>query len=351
VADQRGSVEIDGSYGEGGGQIIRTSLSLSAITGRTLEITAIRAKRSRPGLQPQHLAAVRAAAELCGAELSGDAAGSSSLRFTPTRLVQAGDYCFDIRTAGAAPLVAQTVALPLVLAGGPSTVHITGGTHVPHAPPADYLEAVYLPALRMRGVPARVEYPRAGFFPKGGGEILLRIDTLSHPLSPLRLIERGELRSLTAFVVTAELPEHVGRRGASAIEKFMKGVGRKVRVELRDCPALNPGAAVVLAAECEEGLAGFTSLGERGKPVERVAEEACQQFMAWWKSGAACDEHLADQLVLPAVLTPGESRWTTPVVTEHLRTVLWVAGRFLPVQSSIEESGTGAAAVTVSRTA
>jgi RNA 3'-terminal phosphate cyclase (ATP) len=336
------TVQIDGSYGEGGGQIIRTSLSLAAMTGRPLVLYNVRARRSRPGLQPQHLTAVRAAAALCGARLDAAAVGSTSFAFTPQAAPQAGGHRFDIGTAGATTLVLQTVLVPLALAGADSHVTVTGGTHVPHAPPAEYLEAVYIPALRRAGMDVRFQYPSAGFFPRGGGQVEIDIRSPT-PHEPLSLVERGKLQSLRAFIVTSGLPEHVGERGEAAVEKWMKGVGRKIRIERRDRPSHGPGAAVVLAAECEGGLGGFVSIGERGKPMEKVAEEACEEFMNWWKSGAACDEHLADQLVLPMALAKGESRWTASQVTEHLRTVLWVTQQFLPIQYSVEErpDGTG----------
>ncbi len=329
-------IQIDGSYGEGGGQIIRTSLSLSAITGQPFEITNIRAGRSKPGLQPQHLAAVRAAQIICCAHLEGDSIGSTRLAFSPGTPVQPGTYRFEIGTAGAATLVAQTVLCPLGLANGDSEVTIVGGTHVPHAPPADYLLGSYIPAIRATGLEACGDYSRAGFFPKGGGEIRLAIRARARP-GAVAMTERGALRSLTAFIVTSELPDHVFDRGASTVDGYMKGIGRRVDIERREKPSLGPGAAVVLSAECENGLAGFSSLGERGKPMEKVAEQACRDFLAWWKTGAAVDEHLSDQLVLPAVLTPGEHRWTTPMVTEHLRTAVWVAGKFVPLEYDFEE--------------
>jgi RNA 3'-terminal phosphate cyclase (ATP) len=337
-------IPIDGSYGEGGGQILRTSLSLAALTGQAVEIVNIRAGRAKPGLQPQHLASVRAAAKICSAHLEGDAAGSTRLAFKPQSPPLPGRYHFDIRTAGAATLVAQTVLVPLAHAEGGSQVTITGGTHVPHAPPAEYLEAVYLPALRYAGLDAVFDYPRAGFLPKGGGEVRLEVRPAPE-VRPVDFSERGKLKTLRAFVLSAALPEHVRERGAATVERFMKGVGRPVVVERRDRPSLGPGAAVVLAAECEGGFAGFTSLGAPGKPMEKVAREPCEAFMAWWSSGAACDEHLADQFALPMALTAGESRWTTPVVTEHLRTVLWVVQHFLPVEVALTEPEKGPAMV------
>lgn len=340
------TVEIDGSFGEGGGQIIRTSLSLAAITGTPVTIFNVRARRTRPGLQPQHLTAVRAAAEICGARLDGAAVGSTAFTFTPGGPVRAGDYRFDIGTAGATPLVAQTVLVPLALAEGPSRVTVIGGTHVPHAPDADYLETVYVSALRCVGYEARFRYDQAGFYPRGGGEIQLEIRPADR-VRPLEWLERGRVRGLAARVVTAQLPEHVGQRGAAAVERFLKGVGRKAAVDVRDLPSRGPGAAVTLVAELDTGYAGFTGLGARGRPMESVAEEACKQWLAWSRREAPVDEHLADQLVLPLALAAGESRWHTPEVTEHLRTVLWVTRRFLPVEADLEEREDGSGLVTL----
>lgn len=340
------TVEIDGSYGEGGGQIIRTSVSLAALTGTPVRISNVRAKRSRPGLQPQHLTAVRAAAELCAAELRGAEVGSTAFHFGPTRPVQPGGYRFNIGTAGATGLVAQTVLVPLAHTRGISDVWITGGTHVPHAPVADYLEHVYLPVLQAAGLGGDFGYEEAGFFPRGGGKVRLVLS--GGPADePVNLTERGKLMRLHATVITSNLPLHVGERGQETVEKAMKAIGRKVEVERRDLPSPGQGAALVLVAECENGRAAFTGLGERGKPMEKVAQTPCEEFVAWWKSGAAVDEHLADQLVLPMALVPTESCWTTPVATEHLRTVLWLTEQFVPIDYRLEEQADGAVRVTL----
>jgi RNA 3'-terminal phosphate cyclase (ATP) len=341
------TLTIDGSYGEGGGQIIRTAVSLSAITGRPVEFDGVRARRTKPGLQPQHLMAVRAAAQLCAAKVEGGEAGSTRFRFEPQAPVSADSYRFDIGTAGASPLVAQTVLLPLAMAEGASQVVITGGTHVPHAPPAEYVERVYAETLGRVGVDLHFAYASAGFYPRGGGRIEL-LASGPATLRPLDLTDRGKLTDLRAFVVTSNLPEHVADRGAYTVETYMKGIGRQVEVERRNLPSPGAGAAVVLVARCEGGLAAFTSLGERGKPMEKVAQQPCEEFLSWWKSGAACDEHLADQLVLPMSFAQGESRWSTPAVTEHLRTVLWLVEQFVPIRWSLEERGANTL-VTLSR--
>jgi len=334
------TVYIDGSYGEGGGQIIRTALALAAITGRAVEIGNIRAGREKPGLQPQHLAAVRVAAAVCDAEVAGAATQSMHLHFRPRTQPLADAYTLDIGTAGAIPLVLQTALLPLSLADGPSSLHVIGGTHVPFAPVIEYVESVYLPLLQRAGVTARCQSGRAGYRQRGGGEVTMAV-TPASALHPLTLTERGKLLGVKATIITSELPEHVGERGAAAVERALHGIGRRIAIEQHPLPSLAPGAAILVTVECEHTRAGFSALGERGKPMERVAEEAAHAFLRWWKTGAACDEHLADQLVLPLALAPGESRWTTPTATEHLRTVIWTVQQFLDVKAEMTERADG----------
>ena len=345
-------IEINGAEGEGGGQIIRTSVSLAALTGKTVAIANIRANRSKPGLQAQHLTAVRAAAALCDAELKGAELGSQYLRFTPNALTARSDFAFDVAearngaSAGATGLVAQTLLIPMAfLAGSPATATILGGTHVPMAPPADYIESVYAPMLNRMGVPARVTLDRAGFYPRGGGAISLRVSGKLD--TPLDLTERGKLKRLRLFLITSQLPTSVAERGRDALAKELKGYGVPILPEIRERESNGAGAAVVLVAECENGIGGFTALGERGKPMERVATEALRDFQKWFATGAATDEHLADQLVLPCALIPGVSRWTTPTVTEHLRTVLSLVPRFLPIEYKIETAENGIGTVTL----
>jgi len=344
-------IEIDGSLGEGGGQIIRTGVSLSAITGRPVQIVNIRARRSKPGLQAQHLTAVRAAAALCDAQLKGSEIGSQFLRFTPGPLTEKESFSFDVGTAGATGLVAQTLLAPMLFLpakpGSPGvTAAIRGGTHVPMAPPADYIEAVYRPLLQQMGADIAFKMTRAGFFPKGGGEVEIRCGE-ARLSAPVDRTERGRMQRLRLFIVTCQLPEHVAARGVDTLMKDLKGYGVPVLVEKRALDGGNPGAAIVLVAECENGGGGWTSLGERGKPMERVATEVLRDFQKWFASSAAVDEHLADQLVLPCSLVRGESRWTTPTITDHLRTVLEIAQRFLPITYTLEERSDGTGMVTV----
>jgi RNA 3'-terminal phosphate cyclase (ATP) len=339
-----GTVAIDGSHGEGGGQILRTSVSLAALTGRPAVITNIRAGRAKPGLAAQHLASVRAAAELCGASLSGDAVGSQYLEIHPKRPVAAADYRFTIGTAGATGLVGQTVAVPLALAGG-GRVTIYGGTHVPMAPTACYLEEVYAPALADLGLDLAVQNPKAGFFPKGGGELILQL-AAGRP-RPLDWTERGKLKRLVAVALTSGLEPHVAERGLKTLRQRLQGAGRPVTLENRSRPGEQAGAAVLVAGSCQRGHFGFLALGQKGKPIEQVAQDATDAFWGWFRGEAVTEEHLADQLVLPLALAEGESRWTTQRASLHLTTVLWVAQQFLPIRYDIQARADGGALVSL----
>jgi len=334
---------IDGSHGEGGGQTLRTSLTLAALTGRAVTLTRIRAGRDKPGLKAQHLAAVRAAA-VCAAATEGAEIGSTQLSFTPNAPVTPGAYHFDIGTAGAATLVMQTLLPLLALADGSSRVTVTGGTHVSFAPPAEHLTEVFLPLMAASGLDAEIALGTFGFMPRGGGALLLTTPGSSH-LRPFTLTERGPIQSITAHILTSGLPAEVGKRGAAAVETALRGL--PLTVAVRDVPSPGTGAAIILVAECEGSRAGFSALGQRGRPMEAVAGEACTALKDWRDTGTACEEHLADQLVLPAALASGTSRWTTAQVTDHLRTVLWVVPQFLDVEVVLTERGDGTGEVSV----
>ena len=333
-------VVIDGAFGEGGGQILRTSISLAALTGKPLQIYNIRAKRSKPGLHAQHLTSVRAAAALCNAALQGAEMGSQFLSFTPGPLSSDKEFRFEVGTAGAVCLVAQTALVPsLYLSADPVKIKIYGGTHVPMAPPTDYLEGVYLPVLRRMGAKIAFSSSVAGFMPKGGGEA--EFSSGGDLTTPLNLLDRGKLVCIRVLITTSQLPEHVAERGETALMKDLKGYGVHVKVEKRDLKSAGPGAAVTIIAECEHGIGGFSTLGERGKPMERVAGDALKAFQKWFAADCAVDEHLADQLVLPCALIPYESVWKTSEVTEHLRTVLATVQQFLPIKYDLKTNADG----------
>ncbi|MBN1888082.1 MAG: RNA 3'-terminal phosphate cyclase [Thermoflexales bacterium] len=344
-------ITIDGSYGEGGGQIIRSALALAALTGQELRIEAIRAGRQKPGLQAQHLTAVRAAAAVCGAELRGDALGSLTLEFHPGGPPQAGEYLFDVAqarqggSAGSATLVFQTVFLPLALSGEASSLTIRGGTHVPWSPPLPYLRHVFLPMVWRLGLRAEATLKRYGWYPAGGGEAEFRVSGSKLQVSAsgaqgsdaqsriagFDLTERGELKQVQGVAAVSNLPSHIAQRMANRAVNVLKATKvEPVKVEAAHVEADGPGVGIFLFAEYQHGVAGFCAYGRKGLPAEKVADEACQALLAHHQSGAATDPHLADQLILAAVLTAGAAHWTTSCITQHLLTNAWVTQQFIP---------------------
>jgi RNA 3'-terminal phosphate cyclase (ATP) len=324
-----GSIHIDGSQGEGGGQILRTSLSLAALLGKPVEIVNIRANRKRAGLMAQHLAGVRALAAVTEADIEGDQKHSTGLVFRP-HTIKGGSYRFDIGTAGSVSLLFAAILPPLLFAGQPSEVVINGGTHVPFSPPYEYLAHVFLPVLAKFGIQVELELVRSGWYPKGGGEIRAKICPCKE-LIGVELQNRGELQSLQATVVSANLPEHIGRRELAVVEKHLKKDKEKLSGRVVDYESLSPGNMVFLRAQFENVTAGFSGLGKRGKPAEQVAEEACRAWQHFINTEATVDLHLADQLILYMALAKGESFFIAEQVTSHLVTNIDIIKEFLPV--------------------
>jgi len=332
-------ITIDGSSGEGGGQVLRTSLALAAITGLPVRLDNIRAARPKPGLQAQHLTSARAVAEICGARLEGATLDSMSLVFEPKHPPRAGEYTFDVTqarnsgSAGATTLVLQTILLPLALApeGGESCVTIRGGTHAPFSPPFPYIRHIYLPMLWQMGVHAQVELQRYGWYPAGGGELQIRLQARPGALTPIVLTERGKLRKLWGLAAVSNLPSHIAQRMANRAANVLKDLDIQGRMEAVHVEATGPGAGIFVFAEYEHSLGGFTAYGRKGLPSEQVADLACHDLLSHHKSGAATDRHLADQLILPAAFAGGQSRWTTCKVTLHSLTNAWVVRQFLDV--------------------
>lgn len=337
---------IDGSYGEGGGQVLRTALALAALTKQSVRIEHIRAGRKKPGLQPQHLTAVRAAAAVCGASLEGDKPSSQTLSFVPGGPVRPGEYAFDVTeaaqggSAGSVGLVLQTVLLPLALAEGDSRLTLKGGTHVPWAPSVSYLEHVFLPTLARMGIYTQMDLVRWGFYPAGGGEIRVHVKR-EGPLHPILLTERGEPQRLWGTAAVMNLPAHIPQRMAVRARNVLAEAGLQAQVKPLRLHGAGPGAGTFLFAEYassngEPVAAGFTAYGRKGLPAEQVAELACEDLLAHHRSGAPADPHLADQLVLPAALAEGESRVATSQMSQHLLTNVWVVRQFLSRELRIE---------------
>jgi len=347
-------IVIDGSYGEGGGQVLRSALTLATLLGQPVRIERIRAGRPNPGLAAQHLTGVLAMASVCSAKLNGAELGSQELTFVPRYSGQAGTYSFDVAearrggSAGSTSLVFQPLLLPLAAASGSSRVTITGGTHVAWSPPYHYLEYVYLPTMARLGVRASIQIKRWGWFPIGGGTITATVEGSGRlALAPLDLTQRGQLIRIHGISALSNLPKHIGQRQKQRMGEVLRARGFTPEITIVHAPAKGQGTAVFLVAEYEQAVAGFTALGARGKPAEKVAEEACRYFLAYHESGAALDMHLADQLVLPLALARGESAFTTCRITRHLLTNIWVVEHFLPVKFTIGGEEGQAGLVTV----
>ena len=321
-------IPIDGSQGEGGGQVLRTALALSVATGQGFHITKIRAQRPVPGLAPQHLAAVRAATLACGATTGGAFDRSPDLRFEPGVLAS-GDFRFDIATAGASSLVAQTVLPPLALAPGSSRVEVTGGTHVPWSPSFHFLERHWAEAVRSLGLVCRLDLIKAGFYPPGGGEIRARITNWSEPRAAC-FEDRGALVALRGLSGQGRIKGDLAKRQRDgAQEVFWEQRRTEVDWQVLDVPAASPGCFLFVEAIFESGRAGFGFIGERGVSPERLGARAARRLLRFVEEeSGAVDPCLADQLAVPMALSRAGGRVTTSEVTGHLESVVEVMKQF-----------------------
>lgn len=325
------TLHIDGSHGEGGGQILRTALSLSVLQKRPIRIERIRAGRAKPGLMRQHLMCVKAAAAISAADVRGDTLGSGTLEFVPHALV-GGSQHFAIGTAGSAMLVLQTLLPPLLRADAPSRIAIEGGTHNLLAPSADFIARCFLPQLARMGARVRLDVEKVGLFPAGGGRIVAHIEP--GPLAPLVLEERGARTGMGAHALVAAVPEHVALREITRVADRLKL--RREQISHVDVGhRTGPGNVLSVWAEHEHVCELATSHGERGLPAETVADRACDALQAWIDSGAAVGEHLADQLLLPLWLA-GSGSFITGAVSGHLATNAELINRFNGPRVAIE---------------
>ena len=327
-------ITLDGSVGEGGGQILRTALSLSIITGQAFAIENVRARRARPGLQRQHLAAVNAAAAICSAQVSGAGIHSQTLHFRPQR-VTPGNYSFDIGSAGSTTLVLQTILPPLMIADTHSSVLIEGGTHNPMAPPFEFLDRVFLPLICRMGPQVQAKLESCGFYPAGGGRIRITIEP-QKPLQPLTLHDRGALKACSATAIIANLPQQIAERELAILMRELALTPNQVRIE--NVPARSPANVLFVEVQHENITELFVELGERGVRAETVASRLSANVQRYLKGSAPVDEHLADQLLLPLSLAGGGS-FITSLISGHTRTNIEVIQRFLPVEirSSLAE--------------
>jgi RNA 3'-terminal phosphate cyclase (ATP) len=336
------TIELDGSFGEGGGQILRTSLTLALLTGKAFHLRNVRARRSKPGLQPQHLMSVRAAATIGQAQVQGASLHSTDLVFEPGP-VKGGQYHFPIGTAGAVGLVLHTLYLPLALRGTvPSELTLVGGTHVSTSPCFHFLDVTWRPYLERLGLHVKLQMRRPGFYPRGGGVVVAHVQPCTQ-LTGLHCTERKPIQMIRGFSAVAGLPEEIAaRQKRRAVNRLKKSA---LPVDLKqETWDDGPGTVLALVLDTQPVPTLFFGLGARGKPAERVADEAADQALAYLEADqGAVDTHSADQLVLPLALAQGPSTFTVPEVTSHLLTNVAVIRRFVDREIACEgeEGGPG----------
>jgi RNA 3'-terminal phosphate cyclase (ATP) len=319
-------LEIDGT--SGGGQLLRTALSLSVCTGTPFRMTGIRAGRSKPGLMRQHLTAVDAACQISGATVTGATPGSQEIAFSPGD-VRGGAYQFAIGTAGSTTLVLQTVLPALLRAQDATELRLEGGTHNPMAPPADFLIHAFAPLLARMNATTSIVLDRHGFYPAGGGQLTVGVQP-TKTLQPLVLRERGALRRIVARAIISSIPSNVADRELRVAARYFDLAEENLEhINIR--PALGPGNAFMIIFEFDELTEIFTGFGERGVSAERVAEHTCRDAKQYLNASVAVGPHLADQLLLPLALAGG-GEFSTIAPTQHARTNAALIEKFLPVK-------------------
>jgi len=317
-------IELDGSEGEGGGQTVRTALSLSALTGQPFHVVDIRAGRPDPGLRPQHLAGVRLMQRLCSAQVEGDAVASRELTFIPGK-VSGGSYEHDVGTAGSLTLLMQSALPALVASPVESELYLKGGTDVRWSPPVDHYQMVLFPLLRRMGANLEMIVEKRGFHPKGGGAVRLKVK--GAPLSPLRLEVRGEPVRVTGRACVQNLPEEVAERMSASARRELPGMVAEKDVATGPCP----GAGLTLAAEYRGTILGWSALGEKGIPAEKVGHEAASCLRKVMDLGGTLDPRTADQMITYMALAKGESSFSVGKISGHLASQMRLLPRFLPV--------------------
>ena len=327
-------IEIDGSYGEAGGQILRTALSLSCLLDKPFRMVNIRKGRKNPGLRPQHLMCVRALGRISGAWTEGDYKGSTGLSFRPSE-VRPGDYFFDIGTAGSTSLLLQSLLPPLIFTKKPSRVTLRGGTHVPFSPPFHYISEVFIPLLKILGITLDAAINTYGFYPKGGGEIHVNVMPAKN-IRRINFADRGEIKTIRGVSAAANLPVSIAERQRESAVGILSEYGLSAVIEIMSVPSPGRGTFIFLMPESDNCFAGASSLGERGKKAEQVGEEAAGKFLDYYSCNACLDPNLADQIVLYLAIAGGESVFTTSSITNHILTNLWVMERFLGLKYTVE---------------
>lgn len=326
-------LEIDGSYGEGGGQILRTAVALAAVTSQPLRIINIRSNRSKPGLAAQHITAIKSVAALCNATTTDLEVGASAIEFVPEQL-QAGKFEFEIGTAGSITLVLQACLIPAIYAGENITLSITGGTDVKWSPPVDYFKFVFLKLIEKMGINVKIEVKRRGYYPQGGGRVDLEIKPVSK-LRPLHIPEPGELKKIAGVIHLTKLPDHISDRiKKSALDK-LKSYGNIELIQETQDTGVSQGTGITLWAETKHSILGGSALGERGLPAEKVGSTAAEALIQELNCGGSVDVHATDQLLPYMALEGGEV--TVRELSMHAKTNMWLIEQILGKKFQVEQ--------------
>jgi RNA 3'-terminal phosphate cyclase (ATP) len=330
-------IEIDGAHGEGGGQLVRLAAALSALTGTPLRLANARANRARPGLAPQHLAAVGVLARLCGARCVGLELRSTAFSFEPRRRPEGGELRVDVGTAGSVTLVLQALLPVLLAARAPSRVVVSGGTDVRQAPTWDYLHEVLLRLLGRMGVGVRASVVRRGYYPRGGGEVIVELEPATP--QPFAFQKKSGPRRVAGAARVANLPLSIAERMRDAAALALhEGLDMTVEALARDAAA-GTGGAITLWAESEAAVLGASRVAERGVRAEALGAAVGSELAADLAAGAALDVHATDQILVYLAMARGRSTFTTRAVSGHARTAIWLLEQFLPVQFSVASEG------------
>ena len=321
-------MHIDGSYGEGGGQILRNAVALSVLTKKPVEITNIRANRSNPGIKPQHYATIKIIGELCNAETSGLNIRSSSLKFSPGEII-GGDYNFDIGTAGSIMLVFQACILCSVKTKTPITIQVIGGTDVKWSPSWDYFKHVFLPLIKKMKLPVGAHLIRRGYYPKGGGEVALTIQPCKD-IQPLMLDKKQKFKTIDGIINVANLPEHISKRMKRAAMKTLFKKNLEASLKIEENTSLSVGTGITIWTQKCNAILGATALGERGLPAEKIGENVVAELTREIESGSTLDTHAFDQ-IMPYMALARDNEQSSCIVREissHAQTNMWLIRQF-----------------------
>ncbi|RLF39574.1 MAG: RNA 3'-phosphate cyclase [Thermoplasmata archaeon] len=328
-------ITIDGSYGEGGGQILRTAVALSAVTGKSVEVTNIRANRPNPGIKPQHYTSIKIIKELCNASIEGLEIGSNRIVFRPGKL-KGGRYRFDVGTAGSIVLVYQACLLAAVQTTQPITLHLKGGTDVKWSPSWDYFEFVFLPLLRKMGVQVDAKLLHRGYYPKGGGEAEISIKSIEN-LRSIRLDKTLDCRKVEGIIHIANLPEHIATRMKHAALKVFINKNIESNIQIVRDSSLSPGTGITLWTKCDGIHLGKTGLGERGVSAEEIGRRTAEGLIEELYLHATVDINLFDQLIPYMALAKDESICFVKEISKHAETCIWLVSHFLDKKFEIEK--------------